>query len=71
MCKILEKFIELYGSGSSIRQNTWFLKNNRAFSKFLCGTLHYLLSITKLSKNQSMEPKFILTTWATLTLMFG
>ena len=29
------------------RQNTWFLKNNRALSKFLCGTLHYLISISK------------------------
>ena len=36
------------------RQNTWFLKNNRALSKFLCGILRYLISITKLSKNQSM-----------------
>ena len=32
------------------RQNTWFLKNNRALPKFLCGILHYLISITKLSK---------------------
>ena len=24
------------------RQNTWFLKNNRALSKFLCGILRYL-----------------------------
>ena len=30
------------------RQNTLFLKNNRALSKFLCGILHYLISITKL-----------------------
>ena len=36
------------------RQITLFLKNNRALSKFLCGILHYLISITKLSKNQSM-----------------
>ena len=25
------------------RQNTWFLKNNRALSKFLYGILHYLI----------------------------
>ena len=29
------------------RQNTLFLKNNRALSKFLFGILHYLISITK------------------------
>ena len=30
------------------RQNTWFLENNRTLSKFLCGILHCLISITKL-----------------------
>ena len=35
------------------RQNTWFLKNNRALSKFLCGILHFLISITKLSEKNS------------------
>ena len=30
------------------RQNTWFLENNRALSKFLFGTLNYLISINKL-----------------------
>ena len=30
------------------RQNTWFLENNRALFKFLCGISHYLISITKL-----------------------
>ena len=30
------------------RQNTWFLENNRALSKFLYGILHYLISIIKL-----------------------
>ena len=29
------------------RQTTWFLKNNRALSKILCGILHYLTSIIK------------------------
>ena len=29
------------------RQNTWFLENNRALSKFLCAILHYLISIIK------------------------
>ena len=31
-----------------IRQNTWFLENNRALSKFLYGILHYLISTIKL-----------------------
>ena len=48
------------------RQNTWFLENNRVLSKFLYGILHYLISITKLSKNQSEKANFILTTEATL-----
>ena len=30
------------------RQNTWFLENKRALSKFLDGILHYVISITKL-----------------------
>ena len=30
------------------RQNTWFLQNNRALSKFLYEILHYLISVTKL-----------------------
>ena len=30
------------------RQNTWFLENNRALSKFLYGILHYLISTIKL-----------------------
>ena len=29
-------------------QNAWFLINNKALSKFLCGILHYLISIIKL-----------------------
>ena len=29
------------------RQTTWFLKNNRALAKMLCGILHYLISIIK------------------------
>ena len=31
-----------------LRQNAWFLENNRALPKFLYGILHYLISITKL-----------------------
>ena len=30
------------------RQNTWFLENIRALSKFLYGNLHYLISVIKL-----------------------
>ena len=29
----------------SLRQNTWFLKINRALSKFLYGILHYVIII--------------------------
>ena len=29
------------------RQNTWFLENKRALSKFLYGILHYAISIIK------------------------
>ena len=31
-----------------LRQNTWFLENNRALPKFVYGILHYLVSIMKL-----------------------
>ena len=31
-----------------LRQNAWFLKNNRVLSKFLYGILNYLISIIKL-----------------------
>ena len=31
-----------------VRQNTWFLEYNGAFSKFLTEILHYLISIIKL-----------------------
>ena len=49
------------------RQNTWFLKNNRALPEVLYEILHYLISITKLyEKNQPLKPNFILTTRATL-----
>ena len=36
------------GARQVFRQNTWFLENNRALSKFLDGILHYLIRITKL-----------------------
>ena len=29
-----------------LRQNTWFLENSRALSKFLCGILHYFYQIS-------------------------
>ena len=32
------------------RQYTWFLKSKRTLYKFLCRILHFLISITKLSK---------------------
>ena len=39
-------------------QNIWFLKNNRALSKFVYGILHYLISITKLSKESVQISQF-------------
>ena len=42
-------------------QNTWFLKSNRALSKFLYGIFHYLISITKLSRALVYVSQFILT----------
>ena len=42
-------------------QNVWFLENNRALPKVLCEILHYLISIIKLYKTQSIKPNFILT----------
>ena len=30
-----------------LRQKAWFLENNGALSKFLCGILLYLISIIK------------------------
>ena len=35
-------------SSQIFRQNTWFLENNRALSKFLYGIWHYLNIIIKL-----------------------
>ena len=35
------------------RQITWFLRNNRALSKFRYRILHYLVSIIKLEKEIS------------------
>ena len=35
-------------SSQCFRQNTWFLKNNRALSKLFNKILHYLIGITKL-----------------------
>ena len=32
------------------KQNTWFLENSKALSKFLYVVLHYLISIIKLQK---------------------
>ena len=39
--------IEARQSFQFFRHNTWFLKNNRALSKFLYRILHYFISITK------------------------
>ena len=51
--KFQQKNMELQDSWSlskfsTFRQNTWFLKNNKALSKFLYGILHYLISVIKL-----------------------
>ena len=47
-------------------QNTWFLEKNRALSKFLYGIVHYIISVTKSLKNQSIKPNFMLTMQAIL-----
>ena len=40
--------VEVRQSFQFFRQNTWFLENDTALSKFCYGILHYLISITKL-----------------------
>ena len=40
------------------RQNTWFLKNKRALSKFLYGILHDLISIAKFLKESVYVNQF-------------
>ena len=39
-------------------QNTWFLENSRALSKFFCGILHYLIGITQLWKKSVHKSQF-------------
>ena len=47
--KILNcRVVWAHQSFQTFRQNTWFLQNNRALSKFLHGILHYLISTIKL-----------------------
>ena len=47
--KILNcRVVEARQSFQVFRQNTLFLKNNRALPKFLFDILHYLISIIKL-----------------------
>ena len=53
MCEISAKILNcrvvgVHQSFYIFRQNNWFLENNRALSKFLYGTLYYLISIIKL-----------------------
>ena len=45
---------------------TWFLRNDKALSKFRYQILCYLISIIKSYKNQSVKTNFILTMWAIL-----
>ena len=52
------------------RQVTWFLGNYRALPKFRYQILHYLISIIRLSKNQSVKLNFVLTTRTTLKKVF-
>ena len=71
MCEVSAKNIELWVVVARqifqiFRQNTWFLENNRALSKFLYGILHYLIGIIKFKQNHSIKNNFILTTQATL-----
>ena len=56
MCKISATNVDLNmvvwarQSFQFFRQNTWFLENNRALSKFLFGILYYLISINQIMK---------------------
>ena len=53
LCKISTKNFGVVVARQSFQffiQNTWFLINIIALCKFLCGILHYLISITKLLK---------------------
>ena len=57
--KILScSIVETPQSFQIFRQNTWFLKNNRALSKFLYGILHSLISTIKLYQNQYIKKQF-------------
>ena len=73
MCtKFQQKLLKSTAAGACqsfqiFRQNTWFLENNRALSKFLYEILHYLISITILYKNQFIKSDFILTTRTNLS----
>ena len=64
-CKTCAKFqqrvfnftvVGAHQSSQFFRQNTWFLENNGALSKFFYGILHYFISIIKLYKNQPLKP---------------
>ena len=53
MCEVSAKNIELWVVGARhsfqiFGQNTWFLEDNRAMSKFLYEILQYLIRIIKL-----------------------
>ena len=49
--KILNcKIVGARQSFQIFRQNTWFLKNNRALSEFLHGILHYLIALSNHNK---------------------
>ena len=71
VCKISTKKIlnpMVVGAHQSFQFfNTWFHENNRPSSKFLYWILHCFISIAKLLKKQSIRPKVILPTRATLT----
>ena len=53
--------VESCQSFQFFRQSTWFLENNKALSKFLCGILIHLV-LQNYKKNQSLNPNSILTT---------
>ena len=60
MCEVSAKILHCRVVGARhsfqiFRQNTWFLEDNRAVSKFLYGILHYLISIIKLWQDQSIQ----------------
>ena len=53
--------VEARQSFQFFRQLTWFFRNNRALPKFRYHIFHYLVSIIRFKKNQSIKANCIST----------